>query len=61
MKITTKVAFDIIIYPTLLCAIIYGAYWCTKTVSYQFFYEEMVQQVVQEMVKAECLNGTHNH
>jgi hypothetical protein len=35
--------------------IIYGCYWLAKTVSYAFFYEDMVQRTVVEMVKPEYL------
>ena len=39
----------------LICAMIYGLYWVTKTVSYEVFYEDMVQETVREMVKPEHL------
>jgi FtsZ-interacting cell division protein ZipA len=38
-----------------IIAIIYGAYWIVKTVSYQVFYKEMVEQTMRNMVKPECL------
>jgi FtsZ-interacting cell division protein ZipA len=38
-----------------IIAIIYGAYWIAKTVSYQVFYEDMVKQTVRDMVKPEYL------
>jgi hypothetical protein len=34
---------------------IYGMYWIAKTISYQIFYEDMVQRTVTEMVKPEYL------
>lgn len=39
----------------LALSILYGMYWLAKTVSYQVFYEDMVQETVQEMVKEEYL------
>jgi len=36
-------------------AVIYGMYWVAKTVSYQVFYEDMVQQTIAEMVDAKYL------
>lgn len=39
----------------LVVAIIYGSYGVAKTVSYQIFYEDMVQQTVKEMVKSDAL------
>ena len=36
-------------------ASLYGVYWLTKTISYQIFYEDMVEQTVKDMVKPECL------
>ena len=38
-----------------ICAIIYSAYWIAKTVSYQIFYKDMVEQTVRNMVKPEYL------
>ena len=38
-----------------VAGIVYGAYWLTKTLSYSFFYEDMVQRTVTEMVKPEYL------
>lgn len=39
----------------LVLSIIYGCYWVAKTVSYSFFYEDMVQHTIVEMVKPEYL------
>jgi hypothetical protein len=48
-----------IITPFLITAIIlfclYGMYWIFKTVSYVIFYESMVKNTIQEMVKEEYL------
>lgn len=38
-----------------VCFIVYSFYWLAKTVSYKFFYEDMVKQTIQEMVKPEYL------
>lgn len=34
---------------------IYGMYWIAKTVSYSLFYEDMVKQTIEQMVKPEAL------
>ena len=39
----------------LVLSIIYGCYWVAKTVSYSFFYEDMVKRTVTQMVKPEAL------
>ena len=39
----------------LALSIIYGIYWIAKTVSYEIFYKDMVQETIQEMVKEEYL------
>lgn len=36
-------------------AFLYGMYWVFKTGSYWFFYEDMVQDTIREMVKAGSL------
>ena len=41
----------------LFCGILYGTYWIAKTVSYEIFYEDMVEDTVREMVKPEYLKG----
>lgn len=49
---------DIIIFIIgflFVVAVIYSMYWVFKTVSYEIFYESMVQKTVQEIVKTECL------
>ena len=38
-----------------ICLTIYGCYWVVKTGSYFFFYEDMVQETITEMVKPESL------
>jgi hypothetical protein len=45
------------IFSTILfiCLNIYGCYWVAKTGSYFFFYEGMVKETIQEMVKPEAL------
>jgi len=39
----------------LVCVFIYAMYWVAKTGSYFFFYEDMVQDTIREMVKQEYL------
>lgn len=38
-----------------ILSVVYGTYWVAKHGSYFFFYEEMMQQTVKEMVKPEYL------
>jgi len=37
------------------CVTIYCSYWIAKNVSYWFFYEDMVKQTIEELVKPEAL------
>jgi hypothetical protein len=39
----------------IVFAIIYGCYWLAKNLSYAFFYEDMVQRTIVQMVKPEAL------
>lgn len=39
----------------IFCAVIYGFYYIGKAVSYSFFYEDMVQDSIEELVKGGCL------
>lgn len=55
MKNTVQMVAISIAALALIGGIIYGCYWAAKTVSYQVFYEDMVQQTVQEMVRPESL------
>ena len=52
---TVKIVVLGILGLALALSIVYGCYWLTKTVSYSFFYEDMVQRTVVEMVKPEYL------
>lgn len=36
-------------------SILYGCYWVAKTVSYSFFYEDMVIRTINKTVKPEAL------
>lgn len=40
----------------LLCPFLYGCYWVAKTVSYNVFYEDMVEETIELKVKETCLN-----
>ena len=40
-----------------VCGLIYGMYWVAKTVSYEIFYEDMVEQTVRDLVKHEYLKS----
>jgi hypothetical protein len=39
----------------LWAGITYGLYWVVKTVSYELFYADMVEETVREMVAPEFL------
>lgn len=39
----------------VICVVIYGGYYLAKNASYWLFYEDMVKETVQEMVKQEAL------
>ena len=55
-SMNTFLATALIIYGiTVGVVAIYGCYWLAKTVSYSFFYEDMVQRTVVQMVKPEAL------
>lgn len=43
------------------CTAIYGMYWVAKTVSYEIFYKDMVEQTVREMVKPDSLASKAGH
>ena len=55
MKIDGEKIGVSIIGTLIFCGFLYGAYWIAKTVSYNVFYEDMVQQTITEMVKPEYL------
>lgn len=49
---------DILMYGVglmVLCVLTYGLYYVGKTVSYSIFYEDMVEQTIQEQVKQSCI------
>jgi hypothetical protein len=54
MKLYQRVILAILAFVAF-CFIIYGLYWLVKTLSYFFFYEDMVQKTIIEMVKPEAL------
>ena len=39
----------------LVCLFVWCCYWVAKTLSYNLFYEDMVQETIKEMVKAGSL------
>ena len=39
----------------IVFTVIYGCYWAAKNLSYAFFYEDMVQRTIVQMVKPEAL------
>jgi hypothetical protein len=43
----------------ILPPVIYGSYWVAKHVSYAWFYRDMVEQTVRDMVKASALREDH--
>ena len=54
-KSTWQASIMTIIVMIIFGIFTYGMYWLYKTVSYSFFYENMVQQTITEMVKPEYL------
>ena len=44
-----------IIVIALFFLLIYGCYWVVKSVSYNLFYEGMVEESIKEMVKPDAL------
>jgi hypothetical protein len=47
--------FGVIFAILFFCGATYGIYWCTKTISYKIFYEDMVRAEIVEMVRPEAL------
>lgn len=54
MKLYQRVILAIILF-IIFCFGIWGLYWLVKTLSYYFFYEDMVQRTIREMVRPEAL------
>ncbi len=50
-----KDVFLLLITIAAVCGMIYGSYWAAKTISYSFFYEDMVERTVVKLVKPEYL------
>ncbi len=55
IKDWTSAAIVVVVCAACIIVVIYGAYWVAKSFSYAFFYEDMVQRTVVEMVKPEYL------
>ena len=53
-KVTKQILFWSVV-VIAICSFIYFMYWITKAGSYTFFYEDMVQDTIREMVKAGSL------
>jgi len=51
-----KKAITIVVGVGLIVALIYGAYWLAKTVSYAVFYEDMVIETIRNTVNQRYLN-----
>lgn len=49
-----KVMISLVIL-VLLFVIIYGGFLLTRKISYEIFYEDLVQQTIKDMVKPEYL------
>ena len=60
MNNKVKTAMAMMIGPPALVAILWGSYWITKKLSYEWWYEDMVQETVREMVKPEYLKEVKN-
>ena len=52
---TIKEVIMYIVGLIVVCAFVYGLYYVGKTVSYSIFYEDMVEQTIQEQVQKKCL------
>lgn len=53
-----KILTSIIGYVFVACIVIgfiWGGYWLTKTLSYNWWYKDMVRQTITEMVKENSL------
>lgn len=50
-----KIVLGYIVGFFAICLFVYGGHWITKHGSYFFFYEDMVQETITEMVKPESL------
>lgn len=50
-----KKAIGIIFIILISLGLIYGLYWVGKTLSYNFFYKDMVKSTITQMVKQEAL------
>ena len=51
-----KQIFGTLIVIMVMGLVIYGAYHLTKTLSYRWWYEDMVKATIEQMVKPEALN-----
>lgn len=52
---TVKSALLIIPIVGIVIFLIYGFYWAGKNISYNFFYESLVKETINETVKQSCL------
>lgn len=58
MKNLAELIWSVFVFTLIVLTIIgtvYGAYWAVKSLSYSFFYEDMVERTVVKMVRPECL------
>ncbi len=51
MKQTIQALLSIL----FILAFVFGCYWLAKKLSYEWWYEDMVQETIREMVKPEYL------
>jgi uncharacterized protein YneF (UPF0154 family) len=58
MKEEAQKAIAVIIVICLMGGLIFGSYWIAKKLSYEWWYEDMVQGTVREMVKPEYLEDS---
>ncbi len=50
-----KAVLGFLSFLVVMGSIIYGAYQLTKTLSYKWWYEDMVKATIEQMVKPEAL------
>jgi len=51
-----EVLLGVALFLTLIM-LSWGTYWAAKNLSYNFWYNDMVEQTIKEMVKPEALRG----
>lgn len=58
IKLMKTERIEILTVICLIGALIFECYWIAKKVSYEWWYEDMVQETVRDMVKPEYLQDS---